>query len=222
MPTQEAKKVTSGVENVKIPPIEVGQFSIVLIGDSQLISHRWSEKAKKEMLDKQMGKAKQAKAKKDPWMDFCESMYWLTKMPAKPKQRNVDKGKFGFPAVAFKAAAVGGCRAVDGIKMTEARAAFHVVGEFVEINGRPEMREDMVRLQGSTADIRYRAGFFPWSATIQVTYNSRFLTAEQIVNLFNQAGFGVGVGEWRPEKNGPFGRFHVATQDEQAALQEAS
>lgn len=33
--------------------------------------------------------------------------------------------------------------------------------------------------------------------------------AEQIVNLFNVAGFACGVGEWRPSKDGSFGTFHV-------------
>ena len=43
-----------------------------------------------------------------------------------------------------------------------------------------------------------------------IRHNARALTAEQIVNLINTGGFAVGVGEWRPEKNGQFGLFHVA------------
>ena len=98
--------------------------------------------------------------------------------------------------------------------MTEARGAFHIIGELVRIDGEPRMREDMVRVGMGTADIRYRAGFPEWSTTITISYNAGVFTPEQIVNLFNQGGFGVGVGEWRPEKNGPFGRFHVKRGDE--------
>ena len=47
-----------------------------------------------------------------------------------------------------------------------------------------------------------------------VAFNANVLSAEQIVNLFNTGGFGIGVGEWRPQKDGPFGRFHVATTGE--------
>lgn len=194
---------------ISIPKIDVRQIEIGIVGDSPLICHRWSEKAKKEILDKQMKKAKTAKEAKDPWMDFCHSLYWLTEMPAKPTEKDVTKAKFGFPTVAFKAAAVSACRDADGLRMTEARGRFHVDGEFVEIAGTPKMREDMVRVGMGTADIRFRGEFKEWSAVLRVSYNSSAISPEQIVNLLNIAGFGVGVGEWRAEKTGSFGRFRV-------------
>lgn len=195
---------------ITIPPIELALVELRLHGDSPLITHQWSAKAKKEMLDKQMKQAKQAKAAKDPWRDYVESLYWLTPMPEDPTQDDIDRASFGFPAVGFKSAAVGACRFSDAIKMTEARGAFHVVGEFAVIEGTPTMREDMVRLGGTTADIRYRGEFKTWATTVTVTYNKAVLSLEQIANLFNLAGFGVGIGEWRPEKDGSYGRFHVA------------
>lgn len=195
---------------ITIPRISVRQTEIRLVGDSPLISHKWSEKAKKEMLAKQMKKAKSAKEAKDPWMDYCESLYWLTPMPSRPTEADVKSARFGFPCVAFKSAAVGACRFTDGIKMTEARGAFHVVGELAVIEGLPTMREDMVRVGMGTADLRYRGEFSAWETTITVSYNAHALALEQIANLFNLAGFGVGVGEWRPEKDGSYGRFHVA------------
>lgn len=195
---------------ISIPKIDVRTAQIKLVGDSPLISHAWSEKAKRQMLDKQMKKAKTAKEAKDPFSDYADSLYWLTDKPAKPSEKDIAKAKFGFPCVAFKASAVGACRFSDGIKMTEARGAFHVVGEFAEIVGKPKMREDMVRVGMGTADIRFRGEFDPWSVLLTVSYNGAALSLEQIVNLFNIAGFGVGVGEWRPEKDGSYGRFHVA------------
>jgi hypothetical protein len=198
---------------IAIPKINVQQMEIVLVGDSPLISHAWSAKAKKEMLDKQMKKAKAQKEAKDPWRDYCDSLYWLTARPEKATEKDIAKAKFGFPCVAFKAAAVGACRFAE-IKMTEARGAFHVVGEFAHIQGTPEIREDMVRVGMGTADIRYRGEFKQWQTALVVSYNGDALSPEQIVNLFNVAGFGVGVGEWRPEKDGSYGRFHVKAHGE--------
>lgn len=188
---------------IKKPNLQVIQFMVY--GTSPLIVHRWSEKAKKEMLDKQMKKAVKAKQAKDPQRDFEESLYRLS------------DGGYGFPAVAFKCAAVRAATSLD-MTMVQARQLFHVIADdsdLVRIDGEPEMREDMVRLNGKTADIRYRGEFKRWSAEISVRYNADVVSAEQVCNLFHLAGFSVGVGEWRPEKNGIFGCFTLL-EDEAA------
>ena len=96
----------------------------------------------------------------------------------------------------------------------EARGAFHIDGDLVSIQGKPTMREDMVRIGKGVADIRYRGEFKTWSVRLRIRYNANVLSAEQIINLFETAGFGIGVGEHRPQKNGQNGLFHVARKGE--------
>lgn len=204
-------------EAIVIPAIEKKQVTIKVVGDSPLIMHKWSEKAKKEMLDKQM---KVAKSKghdaKNQVADFIDSMYWLTDKPTEMTeeafQEAIDNGaRFGFPSVAFKAAAVAGAfRAGAAKNKVSMQAAFHINGDMVEIESdAPVMREDMVRVGMGTADLRYRGEFQNWSATIPVTYCPSMISLEQVVNLFNLGGFACGVGEWRVEKGGQYGMFHV-------------
>lgn len=201
--------------NLVIPPIETKTFTVKLIGDSSLITHKWSEKAMKMILDKQTKKAGNGKEAKDPWADYCDSMYWLTKKPEKPTQEDIENARFGFPAKAFKACAID-AGFQQGIipKKTTARGAFHILGEMVEIEGQPQIREDMVRVGMGTADIRYRGEFPEWSVLLTIRYNPRAMSAEQIINLLNFGGFSNGVGEWRPEKDGDHGTFHVAVTGE--------
>lgn len=201
---------------VSIPEIKLSVFKLTLVGDSSLICHRWSEKAKKQMLDKQMGTACGPKARKNPEKDFLESLYWLDGMPANPTIKDVKKAKFGFPAVAFKSAAVDASLQTDGGKKTVSRAAFHVLGELVAIEGTPEPREDMVKVGMGTADLRYRGEFKKWKAELTIRHNPDVLSAAQITNLFNMGGFGVGVGEWRPQRDGSYGMFHVARSEAEA------
>ena len=189
--------------NVNRPNLLVSQFKVK--GISPLISHKWSEKAKKEMLDKQMKKAQTTRQAKNPQAEFESSLYLLSngKHP---------KGPYGFPAVAFKAAAVRAAKQLDGMNMTDARGLFYIEpddGELVQIHTPepPEMREDMVRLNGKSADIRYRGSFVNWSVTLNVRYNADVVSQEQLLNLFELAGFSCGVGEWRMEKGGTFGTF---------------
>jgi hypothetical protein len=191
-------KATAEQQAVTIPPMNIQFVQIELVGDSPLISHAWSKKAKQEMLDKQMKRAKTAKEAKDPERDFQESLYYT------------EDGKYGFPATAFKNAAVDACSHVSDLTKVAARGSFHIIGDMVAIEGEPTMREDMVRIGMGTADIRYRGEYRTWKAKLQIRYNASMLSAEQIVNLFNTAGFAIGVGEWRPQRDGSYGMFHVA------------
>jgi hypothetical protein len=204
---------------IELKPIKVESFAVTLVGDTPLICHRWSEKIKRQILDKQMLKAKKGKEARSPVSEFAESLYWLTPMPAIEDEAGFEAAikagaKFGFPAIAFKAAAVSaGYRCGMLPNKVSANASFHIDGEFVEIRGIPEMREDMVRLAGpgGAADLRYRAEFKMWEASFEVNYDSSVTSPEIIVNLLGAAGFGVGIGEWRVEKGGEYGRFSVKT-----------
>lgn len=208
-----AKKVQE-VE-VILPKLNLEELDIPIVGDTPLIVHCWSAKSIKEMLDKQMKKATAGREAKDPRKDYEESMYRMR------------DGGYGFPSVGFKCAAVTACTSLAGMTKVAARQAFRVVGELgtvktvfggsemrtdmVRIEGKPEMREDPVRVGMGAADLRYRAQFFPWKVTLHVQFNANVMSRSQIVNLFNTAGFAVGIGEWRAEKDGQYGCFHVAT-----------
>lgn len=208
---------------IELPAIKIGMMEVTLVGDSPLIVHAWSMKAKKEMLDKQTKTAKGAREAKDPKADFLNSMYRLA------------DGGHGFPSVAFKNSAVTAGTSVSGITKVAARQAFHILGEDADINGafagsvsrvnlvrieggEPQMREDMVKVGMGTADLRYRAEYPTWHTKVLVRFNENVLSPAQILNLLNTAGFAVGVGEWRPEKDGAYGMFHVATEAELTAL----
>lgn len=195
-PAANGKVQSVSTEIIEIPPIEIKTYVLRIVGDSPLICHAWSQKAKQEMLDKQMGKARGKKEPKNPQRDYEDAFYRL------------EDGTPAFPTIAFKAAAVNASRQVDGLKMTFLRGAFHTVGELVAIEGVPRMREDAVKIQ-MTSDLRYRPEFPEWAVNLMVRLNTRSLTMQQLIHLFNQAGFSAGVGEWRPERNGQHGMFHV-------------
>lgn len=200
---------------IELPPLNLQTIDVPVIGDSGLICHAWSRKAREQMLAKQMKKATTGREAKDPWQDFCETLYWLDGQPEKPTEADVENGRFGFPSVAFKAAAITAVTTIGSLTKVMARQCFHIVGEFVEILGPPpSMREDMVRVGMGTADIRHRAEFETWGAVLRVQFNAGVMSAEQVINLFEAGGFGVGIGEWRPEKDGVNGRFHVAKTGE--------
>ena len=210
-------------EVVEIKPLDIQRLKIRIVGDSPLIVHGWSDKAKKMMLATQMKETKtKAKEIRDPFDDFIQSLYWLEGKPdeSTPKafENAIKNGaKFGFPVGAIKQAANSAAYRLGWVKnQMQLRGAYFLStehGEMFEILGSvPEMREDMVRIGMGTADLRYRGEFKNWYADMILEYNaSGAMTLEQILNCINAGGYTCGLGEWRPEKDGTFGKFHVET-----------
>lgn len=206
---------------IKRVDLDVRFMEVTIKGTERLVLHAWSEKAKLMMLKKQLGEASAGKERRDPVADFKAAGYRLP-----------DGSGFGFPAVAIKSAAVSAAGDVE-LKKVNLRRAFHVIGDLIKIEAPPitepltaedvqygpqiaddhkhgaSMRSDMVRIGMGVADVRFRPQFVNWQASFTVRYNARVVTVEQLTNLFNTAGFGVGICEHRPEKNGSWGTFAV-------------
>ena len=216
-----AKKNEAAI--IEIKPINIVTTTVRIAGDTPLIMHRWSEKAKRMILEKQMKKTKSsAKEAKNPIEDFIESIYWMEGKPSEYTEEAFDEAcrngaRFGFPVTAIKQATISSAYRNGLTKdMASLRGAFFIAGEgselLAEVKGSaPTMREDMVRVGMGVADIRFRGEFANWYMDLQVSYNANgAYTLDQIINLINVGGFSCGIGEWRPEKDGNYGMYHVA------------
>lgn len=199
---QPAKGIIVGLK-----PISIGTLTVTIEGLSPLIAHAWGSKAVREMLDQQqMTKeakkvAKQNRKAKDPEEDFQQARY-------------IVDGKDVFPTVAVKKAM---CDAgyVLGIPKAVVRQAIFIEGDYFVIKtpkNKPIRREDTVRVGpfgNRTADLRYRPQYDNWSATLTIHFRRDMASPDQIIALLQNAGFSVGLGEWRPQRDGQFGRFTV-------------
>lgn len=193
-------------EAVVIPPVQIDVMRLRLIGDTPLIVNQFGSKSRTQIREKQSGAPRQGtKAPKDIEAAYEGSLY------------RMQDGRYGFPASAFKKAAVAACVYIDGLYKTRIRGAFHVLGDLVHIEGsEPVMREDIVRVGKfkDAADLRYRGEFSNWAVTLTIRFNSGVISPAHIANIFNTAGFSIGVGEWRPERDGTNGTFHVGSEAE--------
>ena len=224
---------TAKKEVVEIRPLEFVECKLNIVGDTSMIQHKWSEKAKRQMLESQTGTKKgKSKEAKNPVFDFVESMYWTKGKPnvdSKMKPEEIEEAfveavqngaRFGFPVSGIKQAAISASYRMGWSKdKASLRGVFFVdaVDELDPSNTElaviesdaPTMREDMVRISGTT-DIRYRGEFNNWSTTIKLRYNKNGnYSLENIINMINAGGVVCGLGEWRPECDGNHGMFHV-------------
>lgn len=220
-----AKKTVDVTNVIEIVPPKMESVKIHITGTSPLIVHKWSEKAKKEILDKQQKKASKTKEAKNPVADFATALYWADGEPNVAYQdwteevfeKYARNAKFGFPVTAIKQCANTAVYRAEMVKnMMGLRAAYFIDGygadqlAIIESNELPRLREDMVKVGMGVADIRHRPEFVNWGMTLNVRYNKNgAFSLEQIVNAINLGGQTNGIGEWRGERDGVFGMFIV-------------
>lgn len=226
-----AKTTAKGVQ-ITIPPLKFSRLKLLIVGDSFLIPHAWSEKAKAMLRDKGAKKAQGPREARNPLEQGSMSMYWLNNegqtIPAGPDWTK-HKGAFGIPCRAIKACIVSAATDVEGVAKTQIRRLVRILplapdgcvpmltGDGKKLLRPSRIREDLMKVGGKgpgtgAADLRYRGEFIGWSAEVEIEFDSSVLSAEQIVNLFNRGGATCGLLEDRPEKTGGYGgMFHVAT-----------
>lgn len=204
---------------ITLPEIKLERHKLYLIGTAPLIVHAFPEKARKEMLDKQMKVAKGGRDARDPYSEVEAAKYILP------------DGRHGFPAVAFKDCAVTACTSLSDITKVAARQAFRVEGLPMNANGaiegsfvrtalvplvthEPTIREDVVRLSGigRTPEMRYRPEYAAWGVELNIVLNPQVISIGQLGSMFQAAGHGVGVGDYRPERDGDCGTFDLASE----------
>ena len=220
---------------IEIRPIELARVQLRLVGDTSLIMHQWSAKAKRQMLEAQQGVSKGKKKEfKNPLEDFINAAYFVTDENLYPGSAALaeeaksaqtyeefcavcEKGvKFGFPVTAFKQAAISAAYRMGWSKdKMSLRGAFFIESDsdgLVEIKSDiPAMREDPVHIAMGASDLRYRPEFQNWYCDIVLSYNVNGpYSLENIINILNAGGYVCGVGEWRVERDGQHGMFHVA------------
>lgn len=213
------------VEEITIQKMTMKEVRIKIVGDSPLIVHAWSAKAKRIMLEAQQKKRStktKAKPDRDPFAEFVASLYWLEGMPQESTPEAFEEAvkngaKWGFPVMAVKQSANSAAYRLGWVKnKMELRGTFFLDSEYGDkfriFGSPPSMREDMVTIGMGTADLRYRGMFFPWHTELALKYNdSGNVGLEQIINNIDAGGTVVGIGEWRPEKDGNYGKYHVET-----------
>jgi len=217
--------ITDGSNRIEICEPMRRVIVVNIRGLTPLIVHRFSEKARKQMLESmQKNKNKTGEKKqrddKDPEAEFRASRYIL------------QDGSDGFNAVGFKTAiseAAKGLVRINGKKIhaTDIRKMLYVRptgytstgDQCVHITGECVMRSDIVNLSKTgkhTPDLRYRGEFPEWSASLEIEYDDNMVSLESLLGLIQRAGKYVGVGEWRPQRGGIYGCFTVESVQEVA------
>lgn len=186
---------------IRIKPIKKTTLSVRIAGLTPLIHHKFSQKAKEQMRRKKGGSKTKEREPLDAEAECEAATYRLS------------DGSPAIPVSQVKNAMCSAAHKDLGFEKKLVRSGLFIFADegFLCRLDTPggKMREDVVRVGMGSADLRYRPCYEEWAVNLTIEFDADQVSPEDIVNLLERAGFGIGCGEWRPEKDGEFGRFCV-------------
>lgn len=199
------------LEAAKIRRPDMRTAVVEVKGTGPYVQNRFSEKAQQQMIADQGGvkgegrRARRAVPKDAAYFRQCFQL----------AQHISEKGWVGMPASAFRSALIRAISLVPGAPpMTRAKCSLWILPDgfgktdqtpLVRINGKPEMDVRIVRNSNGSPDTRARPMFKKWSATLHIQYDAYQFALEDIYNLLERAGLGVGIGEGRNDSKNSCG-----------------
>lgn len=208
---------TKQEEVIHIAPPNIRTGEVWIKGTAPLVMHKFSDKAKNMMREKQAA-GSTAKTKRERVAKDFDALF-------EGARHRSFEGWDGIPAPAFRNACIDACRLVN-YKMTMAKMSIVVDADgfdaiegtpLVKIyGGEPRKLESMVRLATGVCDISVRPQWLEWGARLRFKYDADQFTANDVVNLIARAGMQVGVCEGRPfskNSNGMgWGTFEISDE----------
>lgn len=200
-------------EVIELKPLGVRQMEVTIVGDGDLVLNKMNDINKKELIDKRKNKAKDTE-KPNVWEGVITSIHWRDGKPSDMSEDGLKKALeenapcitgFGLKK-SFGDAVVR--NEIDKYK-TKFDAGVNVVakGGLVPIKFSEHfLDEKLMSPKKGSPVLVYLNRFSGWSATFTISYMESVYSAEQIINIINLAGFGLGIGSGRTSG---FGRYHV-------------
>lgn len=209
-----ATKKTAVVESESMDVIQVDRAvrTACVLGTSPIILNRVSEKSIHELLYPAPRKTTADKKhflKHDPLSEYRSSAY--------AHLSNREPTRLRLKGACFAEALRSVALDVPGTTKTEMRRSTSVDGEYVDLFGIPQLFMTGVRNsdRNKTPDIRTRAVVPEWACYVTFSCTTPVMNIHTVAQLLAAAGMMRGVGDWRPEKGGVFGKYELVDEDDQ-------
>ena len=189
-------------QKINVKKLEIGIIKVTIIGDSPYMP---------EPMDMAvLEKYNKIKSKQNYDKDYLSE-----EEKVKAKFYYTEDEELGIPARAFYNSMIRASSYLFDIKqggMRNIKEGITIKGDILPLKFKDQkVLTHWGRTSGMKGSPRkiMRNAFYDWSVKLVIEYNKNNLSAEQIINVLNWAGFHIGVGGFRKEKTGNFGSFHI-------------
>ena len=199
---------------ITIKPIEINSMTITIEGDSDLILNRMNKRTVEMLTDQRKDKGKTIRDV-NVWEDVITSMHWRDPLPDQYDEKTLERLlKENAPCISAFGLKKSFGQAVVRNEIdkyaTKFDASVNIVapGNLIPISFAEHYVDEKLMSPKRGAPVLSRQNRFTgWKATFTVQYmDGGSYSAEQIVQVINLAGFGLGIGSGRTSG---YGRYHV-------------
>lgn len=199
---------------IELKPINPITITVTIEGTSDLVLNKMNDPTARALTDARKDKAKNLE-KPDEWEQIITSMHWLKGKPTDFSEKGLkDALRNNAPCLtAFglkKSFADAVVRNEISQYATKFNASVNVVGQgdnLVPIKFVEHHIDEKLMSPKKGAPVLVRLNRFSgWSAEITLSLVDTAYSTEQIINIINLAGFGLGIGSGR---SSGYGRYKV-------------
>lgn len=199
---------------IELKPINPISITVTIEGTSDLVLNKMNDATAKALTDARKDKAKSLE-KPNEWEQIITAIHWLKGKPTDMSEEGLkDALKNNAPCItAFglkKSFADAVVRNEISQYATKFNASVNVVGQgdnLVPIRFAEHHVDEKLMSPKKGAPVLVRLNRFSgWSADITISFVDTAYSMEQIINIVNLAGFGLGIGSGR---SSGYGRYKV-------------
>ena len=200
-------------EVIELKQIDVKHAKITICGDGNLILNKMNDVTVRQLTDARKDRAKDT-SKPNTWEEIITSMHWYNGKPTDFSEEGLREAlESNAPCItAFGLIKSFGDAIVrNGIDTyaTKFKAGVNIPAEggLVPITFAEHFIDEKLMSPKKGAPVLVHLNRFSgWKATFDIAFVDSIYSLEQIVNIINLAGFGIGIGSGR---SSGYGRYHV-------------
>lgn len=202
---------------INLEPIRIQYATVTIEGDSDICLNRMNARTTRE-LTKERRNEKTLREEQNVWEDIITSIHWLHGYTVQDTRELTEehliemlKPENNAPCITGFGLKKSFCQAVvrneidtystkfdNAMNLTQRLYPIRFAEHFVD--------ESLMSPKRGAPVLVHINRFTGWSADIHISYTENVYSLEQIVNIINLAGFGLGIGSGR---SSGFGRYHV-------------
>lgn len=200
-------------EVIELKPVNFGVATITIVGDGDLVLNKMNDVTARQLTEQRKNKSKTIEAP-NLWEEIITSMHWKYGKPTDFSEEGLEKAlqenapcitAFGLKK-SFGDAVVR--NEIDKYK-TKFDACLNIVDDLIPITfASHTVDEKLMSPKKGSPVLVHLNRFSGWSAKFTIRYvDGGAYSLEQIVNIINLAGFGMGIGSGRTSG---YGKYHVS------------